>query len=132
MTHICLYKLFLIRTKTQSTWVYKSWLYKFYKIFEDYTEFDTDLAKNTIKRRNTKNCFSKSKHTQKNSSAYKKYKSILKYNPWVVATSNQFFKEVFKLKQNFQISKVVTGKTLYFVKGPFCTPHSICLDIGFW
>ena len=28
--------------------------------------------------------------------------------------------------------KVVTGKTLFFVIGPFCTPHSICVNIGFW
>ena len=31
--------------------------------------------------------------------------------------------EVLKLKQNFQN---------FFVIGPFCTPHSTCLDIGFW
>ena len=30
---------------------------------------------------------------------------------WVVGTSNQFFIEVLKLKQNFQKNKVVTGKT---------------------
>ena len=31
------------------------------------------------------------------------------------------------MKQNFQKNKVVTGKTLFFVTGPFCTHHSICL-----
>ena len=39
--------------------------------------------------------------------------------------------EVFKLKQNFQKNKVVTGKTPLFVIGPFCSRHSICLNIGF-
>ena len=28
--------------------------------------------------------------------------------------------------------KVVTGKTLFFVIGPFCTPRSICFNICFW
>ena len=28
-------------------------------------------------------------------------------------------------------NKVVTGKSQFFVKGLFCTPHSICLNIGF-
>ena len=50
----------------------------------------------------------------------------------VVGTSNQLYiREVPKLKQNFRKRKVVTGKTLFFVIGPFCTPHSICLNIGF-
>ena len=40
--------------------------------------------------------------------------------------------EVLKLKQNFQKKKVVTGKTSFFVMGPFCTHHFICLNIGFW
>ena len=38
--------------------------------------------------------------------------------------------EVLKLKQNFQ-KKVVTGETPLFLIGPFCTQHSICLNIGF-
>ena len=40
--------------------------------------------------------------------------------------------EVLKLKQNFQKNTVVPGKTLFFVIGPFCTHHSIYLNIGFW
>ena len=35
--------------------------------------------------------------------------------------------EVLKLKQNFQKNKVVTGKTPFFVIGPFSTHHSSCL-----
>ena len=35
-----------------------------------------------------------------------------------------------RVKQNFQKSKVVTGKTLFFVIGPFCTHHPVCLNIG--
>ena len=34
------------------------------------------------------------------------------------------YKEVLKLKQHFQKNKAVTGKTPFFVKGPFCTPYS--------
>ena len=40
-------------------------------------------------------------------------------------------KEVLKLKQNLQKNKIVTGKTPFFVIGPFCAHHSICLNIGF-
>ena len=36
------------------------------------------------------------------------------------------------LKQDFQKNKGVTGKTPFYVIGPFCTHHSICLNIGFW
>ena len=36
------------------------------------------------------------------------------------------------MKQNFQKNKVFTGKTPLFVIGPFCTPYSVCLKIGFW
>ena len=32
--------------------------------------------------------------------------------------------------QIFQKDKVVTGKTPLFVIGPFCSPHSICFNIG--
>ena len=38
--------------------------------------------------------------------------------------------EVRKLKQNLRKNKVVTGKTPFFVIGPFCTPHSICYLIS--
>ena len=40
------------------------------------------------------------------------------------------FKEVHKLKQNFQENKIANGKTPFYVIGPFCTHHSICLNIG--
>ena len=43
---------------------------------------------------------------------------------WVVGTLNQ-------LKQSFRKNKVVTGKTALFRIGSFCTPHSVCLNIGF-
>ena len=47
----------------------------------------------------------------------------MKMDIWVVGSSNQ---------QNFQKYKVVTVETPFIVIGPFCTPHSICLNIGFW
>ena len=50
---------------------------------------------------------------------------------WLLHQTN-FLYEALKLKQNFWKNKVVTGKTRFFVIGPFCTPHSICLKIGFW
>ena len=51
---------------------------------------------------------------------------------WLVGTLNQLFIRVLLLKQNVLKNKVVSGKTQFFMTGPFCTPHSICLDIGFW
>ena len=41
------------------------------------------------------------------------------------------FQEIPKLKQTFQKNEAVTGKTPLFVIGPFCSRHSICLNIGF-
>ena len=35
------------------------------------------------------------------------------------------------MKQNFQKNEVVTDKTAFFVIGPFCTHHFICLNTGF-
>ena len=50
---------------------------------------------------------------------------------WATGILNQLFKEILKLKLNFQKSEVVGGKRPFFVMGPFCTPHSICLNNGF-
>ena len=36
------------------------------------------------------------------------------------------------MEKIFQKNKVVTGKTPPFVIGPFCSCHSICLNIDFW
>ena len=51
---------------------------------------------------------------------------------WVVGTSNQHFLAGSYTEIKFQKNKVVTGKTPFCVVDPFCTPHSICLSIGFW
>ena len=37
------------------------------------------------------------------------------------------FQGVLELEQIFQKNEVVTGKTPFFVIGPFCSRHSICL-----
>ena len=34
------------------------------------------------------------------------------------------------LELNFQKNKAVSGKIPFFVIDPFCTPHSVCLNIG--
>ena len=47
----------------------------------------------------------------------------------VVGTLNQLCITDLKLKQNFQKNKAVTGKTPFFVIGPFFTQHSICLKL---
>ena len=50
---------------------------------------------------------------------------------WVLDTSNQLFITGSQTETKFQKNKVVTGKTPFFVIGPFCTHYSICLKIGF-
>ena len=42
---------------------------------------------------------------------------------FIRGSSTQFF---FLIQKN----KVVSGKALLFVIGPFCTPHSICVNMG--
>ena len=51
---------------------------------------------------------------------------------WVVGTSNQLFVRDFYTEKRFCKNEVVTGKTPLFVVCQFCTPRSICLNIGFW
>ena len=50
---------------------------------------------------------------------------------WLVHQINSLY-EALKLKQNFRKNKVITSKALFFVIGPSCTPHSVCLNVGFW
>ena len=50
---------------------------------------------------------------------------------WVVGTTNHLFRFLNRHKI-FKKNKVVTGKTLFFVIGPFCSHHFTCLNIGFW
>ena len=50
---------------------------------------------------------------------------------WVVGTSNQFFIRDSYTQIKISKNKVVSDKTPFFVTGPFCTPHSICLRIDF-
>ena len=50
---------------------------------------------------------------------------------WMVGTSNQIFMRGLKLKQNFRKNKIVTGITPFFMKSPFFTPHSVCINIDF-
>ena len=61
----------------------------------------------------------------------KNVKNTHREKAWSNKTTTLSKSKILKLKQNFQKNKVVTGKTLFFVIGPFCTHHSICLNIGF-
>ena len=51
---------------------------------------------------------------------------------WIRATTRTNDTLFLNWKKKIRKSKVVPGKTSFFVIGPFCTHHSICLDIGFW
>ena len=54
---------------------------------------------------------------------------------WAIGILNQLFILKFILDSYTQIkflkNEVVGGKRPFFVMGPFCTPHSVCLNIGF-
>ena len=58
-------------------------------------------------------------------------KEPLNKSPAPTKSTNMDIWVVLKLKQKLQKNKVVTGKTPFFMIGPFCTHCSICLDIGF-
>ena len=45
---------------------------------------------------------------------------------WVVGTLRDFCTQI-----KFSLNKVISGKTLFFPVGPYCSPHSICLDTDF-
>ena len=49
---------------------------------------------------------------------------------WVVDTSNRLFIRGSKTETKFSKKKIINDKTRFFVIGPFCTHHSICLKIG--
>lgn len=55
----------------------------------------------------------------------------LNMNIWIVGAVNQLFKGGSYNKIKLSKKKVVSGKTLLLVIGPFYTPHSICLNTGF-
>ena len=63
-----------------------------------------------------------------------KFQRLGKIRIWTFASlvhQINSFQEVLKLETIFQKNKVVTGKDTFFVIGPFCSRHSICLNIGF-
>ena len=80
---------------------------------------------NHLNARKMKFCFKSLKDTHREKAPPNKTLALTKstnMDIWVVGTSNQLF---LKLKQNFQKNNVVTGKTPFFMIGPFCTHHSI-------
>ena len=76
---------------------------------------DTHREKNTLKS---------------NSNALEKYE-YGHLDDWYIKST--LYTMFLNLNKIFEKGKyLVTGKTPFFVKGPFCTPHSIFLNIGFW
>ena len=73
------------------------------------------------------------KDTHRKKALYNKTPALIKgmnVDVLVVGTSNQLFTTSAYTETTFW-NKVVIGKTPFFVIGPFCTYHSICLNIGF-
>ena len=52
-------------------------------------------------------------------------------NIWAVATLNKLFLKGFYTQCQFSKTRLVSGKFPLFMIGPFCTPHTICLNIVF-
>ena len=50
---------------------------------------------------------------------------------WAVGKLNQLFIRGSFTETKLSKKKTVTGKTPYPVIGPFCSYHSVCLNIGF-
>ena len=64
---------------------------------------------------------------KQNSSAYVKYE-YEQWGRWYIKST--LYKRLLKWNKIFnKNNKVVTGKILFFLLGPICTPHSICLYI---
>ena len=82
---------------------------------------------NNVRTKEWWNFVFKDTHRENTISAYKIY-GYGHLGSWYIKSNQQ---EVLKLKQNFQKTKVVTGKIPFFLIGPFCTHHCICLNIGF-
>ena len=70
----------------------------------------------------------KKKRLKLNSSTYEKYKHGHLGRQYIKLT---LFKRFQNCNRFSKKNKVVTGKTPLFVIGPFCSCHSICLNIGF-
>ena len=50
---------------------------------------------------------------------------------WAIGAINQVFIRVSYTRIKFSKNELVSGKSRFFAIGLFCTPHSICLNIGF-
>ena len=60
--------------------------------------------------------------------AYEKYEYVYLGNWYSKST---ICKKFLHSNNVFKKNKVVSGKSPFLVKGPFCAHHSICLNIGF-
>ena len=49
----------------------------------------------------------------------------------LLVIKSTFYKRFLNWNKIFLKDKVITGKTLFFVVDPFCTPYSICIKIVF-
>ena len=50
---------------------------------------------------------------------------------WEIGMLNQLFIRDSYSQFKFPKNEVISGKSPFLVIGPFCTPHSICQNIGF-
>ena len=109
----------------------RSWFTKFYSrnfVFVNFFHL-SDLRNYVLTKSDFLRILTRKKHRQM------KLQCLQKVKIWVfgllVQQINSLW-EVLKLKHNFQKNKVVTGKTPFFLVGPFCSDHFSCLNIGFW
>ena len=78
--------------------------------------------------------FSKVKDTHRENSPSNKTKALttsMDMCIWEIGLLNQLFISSSYTETKFKKKEVFSGKTAFFVIGLFCTPHPICLNIGF-
>ena len=81
-------------------------------------------------------CFRDFKDTHRENTPSNKIEALTKsINMYirVIGTLNHLFIRGSYTPLNFFLKKeVIGGRSPFFVIGPFCTPHSVNLNIGFW
>ena len=69
--------------------------------------------------------------THRENTPSNKFEALTKSYIWAIGPLNRLFIRGSHTQVSFQKDKRVSGKSPFFVIDPFCTPHSICLNIGF-
>ena len=70
-------------------------------------------------------------HREKHPSKTQELTKSMNIDIWVIGKFYQLFYTQMKFSTKKKTIIIISGKTPFFVIGPFYTSHSICLNIGF-